>query len=81
MNADKLAEALREIKSDMEQCDWTCERCGKDYGMCETDAYRACVEALAEHDAQPAQAAQPSADAEDWAGKCVRLVVEDGDHA
>jgi hypothetical protein len=53
----RLAEALRAIIWDCENCDWSCERCGKDYAMKETDLYSAAKEALREHDSSAS--AQP----------------------
>lgn len=41
-----LVDRHGEVKWDAECCDWSCERCGNDYGMKETDLYDSTEQAL-----------------------------------
>lgn len=43
----RLREALEFVKSDLENCDWTCKQCFRDYGMTDTDIYLWVRDALA----------------------------------
>ena len=41
-----LVDRHGEVKWDADHCDWSCERCGNDYGMKETDLYDSTEQAL-----------------------------------
>lgn len=50
-----LVEALQEIVEDLDNCDWTCARCGEDYRMPDTDIYLRATEALSPYTTKPTE--------------------------
>ena len=57
--AEGMRKTLEAVKNDINNCDWTCERCGQDYGMPETDIAHAVNLQIAAFDKA---ATQPGAD-------------------
>lgn len=50
-----LVEALQDTLHDLDTCDWTCERCGEDYRMPDTDIHLRVTDALSPYTTKPTE--------------------------